>query len=77
MSQKSRTSTKRRADRQDETGGGGDRTENGGGGSNGEFVNLAYEIEFKNSDECELPIQESSQDLTTSINEEGEFFSKC
>jgi hypothetical protein len=45
--------------------------------NSGGFSNLAYEIEFKNSDECELPMQESSQDLTTSINEDGEYFSRC
>lgn len=62
MSQKSRSSSKRRRTAHGEPVG---------------IANLAYEIEFKNSDECELPIQESSQDLTTSINEDGEYFSKC
>ena len=41
------------------------------------YPNLAYEIEYKNSDECDVPIQESSHDLTTSINDDGEYFSKC
>lgn len=41
------------------------------------FSNLAYEIEFKNSDACQLPIQESPQDLSTSYNEDGEYFSRC
>lgn len=76
MSQKSRTSSKRRRG----PSGGGEQCGSGcddSAPSSGGFPNLAYEIEFKNSDECELPIQESSQDLTTSINEDGEFFSKC
>nr|UOU03310.1 ATP-binding cassette subfamily A1-like 3 [Brachionus rubens] len=46
-------------------------------GEEGGFTNLAYEVEFKNSDQCELPIAEASHDLTSSIEEEGEFFSKC
>lgn len=63
---KSRSSTKqRRTSKQD-------NQEDEGG-----FTNLAYEIEYKNSDECEVPIQEASQDLTMSIIEDGEFFSKC
>lgn len=41
------------------------------------FSNLAYEIEYKNSDACDAPIQESPQDLSTSINEDGEYFSRC
>lgn len=41
------------------------------------FKNLAYEIEYKNSENCDIQIQESSHDLTTSINEDGEYFSKC
>jgi ABC-type multidrug transport system ATPase subunit len=47
--------------------------------SNGDagFTNLAYEIEFKNSDACEFPMQESAQDTTNSFNEDGEYFSKC
>ena len=45
-------------------------------GDNG-FTNLAYEIEFKNSDACEFPMQENSQDTTNSFNEDGEYFSKC
>lgn len=65
-SQKSRSSSKQRK-----------RSEQNMEEISGGFTNLAYEIEFKNSDECELPIQESSQDLTTSINEDGEYFSKC
>lgn len=40
------------------------------------FTNLAYEIEYKNSEECELPIQDYLQDITCSITEEGDFFSK-
>ncbi len=42
------------------------------------FTNLAYEIEYKNSDACEVP-QEHEQpgDLTTSFNEDGEYFSRC
>jgi hypothetical protein len=35
------------------------------------FTNLAYEIEFKNSDACDLP------NLTNSFNEDGEIFSRC
>lgn len=60
-SQLSRSSSKRRS----------------GMNNSGGYNNLAYEIEYKNSEACELPIQESSQDLTTSINEDGEYFSKC
>ena len=45
--------------------------------SNNGFTNLAYEIEFKNSDACEFQMQENSQDSTNSFNEDGEFFSKC
>jgi hypothetical protein len=46
--------------------------------SEGGFTNLAYEIEYKNSDACDLPIQESSSvNLTNSFNEEGEIFSRC
>ncbi|CAF1017355.1 unnamed protein product, partial [Brachionus calyciflorus] len=44
-------------------------------GEEGGFTNLAYEIEFKNSDHCEIPIHEITQDY--SIDEEGEYFSKC
>jgi hypothetical protein len=43
----------------------------------GGYNNLAYEIEYKNSDAYEFPIQESSHDLTTSINEDGEYYSRC
>ena len=49
----------------------------------GGFNNLAYEIEFKNSDACyppyqyDISLQEASHDLTTSINEDGEYFSRC
>jgi hypothetical protein len=48
------------------------------GNENGEvgFTNLAYEIEYKNSDAYELPMHESFQDSSTSINEDGEYFSK-
>ena len=45
--------------------------------SEGGFTNLAYEIEFKNSDAYDLPIPETSSNLTNSFNEEGEIFSRC
>jgi hypothetical protein len=48
----------------------------------GGFNNLAYEIEFKNSDsyppyQYDVSMQEASHDLTTSLNEDGEYFSRC
>jgi hypothetical protein len=50
--------------------------------SGGGYNNLAYEIEFKNSDsyppyQYDISMQEASHDLTTSINEDGEYFSRC
>ena len=50
---------------------------NASSGLDSGYNNLAFEIEYKNSDAYELPTQESFQDLTTSINEDGEYFSKC
>ena len=62
----SRTSSKRRKENNELTG----------------YNNLAYEIEYKNSEsypayQYDLSLQEASHDLTTSINEDGEFFSRC
>lgn len=47
--------------------------------SNGDtgFTNLAYEIEFKNSDACEFRLQDTSNDNNNSFNEDGDYFSKC
>lgn len=65
-SEMSRSSSKRRKD----------VNESGG------YNNLAYEIEFKNSDsyppyQYDVSMQEASHDLTTSLNEDGEYFSRC
>lgn len=37
------------------------------------FTNLAYEIEYKNSDACEFPVN----DTNNSFNEDGDYFSRC
>ncbi len=43
----------------------------------GGFTNMAYENDYKNGDGLDMPIQESSHDLTMSITEDGEFYSRC
>nr|QNH67915.1 ATP-binding cassette transporter subfamily A member 1-like protein X3 [Brachionus plicatilis] len=46
-------------------------------GEEGGFTNLAYEVEFKNSDQYEIQTDEQSHDINSTIEEEGEYFSKC
>lgn len=44
--------------------------------SDGGFTNLAYEVEFRNSAACDLPIQETPSQFNNSFNEFDEY-SRC
>ncbi len=44
--------------------------------SDGGFTNLAYEVEYRNSDACDLAIRETYANLDCALNEADEF-SRC